>query len=62
MTIRFLSQDSYQLSVENDRLVGVAQPTVSVILSEVIRIINQFICPKYIKFPSKREIEAVATL
>ena len=54
-TLRFLAQGSYQLSVGNDFHLGLAQPTVSLILAETIKILEEVICPLHIKFKMTEE-------
>ena len=49
-TLRFFAQGSYQSSVGNDFNLGLAQSTVSTILTETINVLEAVICPLYIKF------------
>ncbi|XP_039968061.1 putative nuclease HARBI1 [Bactrocera tryoni] len=49
-TLRFCAQGSYQLSIGNENMLGLAQPTVSVVLSEVLDALENFICQRWIKF------------
>ncbi|XP_049302184.1 uncharacterized protein LOC125775581 [Bactrocera dorsalis] len=48
--LRFCAQGSYQLSIGNENMLGLAQPTVSVVLSEVLDALENFICQRWIKF------------
>lgn len=50
VTLRFLAEGSYQRGVGQDYLIGMAQATVSVVITEVLNILETFMCPKYIKF------------
>lgn len=47
--LRFFADGSYQKSVGNDFELGLAQPTVSVILSEILEIFEKDICSNWIK-------------
>ncbi|XP_036346014.1 putative nuclease HARBI1 [Rhagoletis pomonella] len=47
-TLRFLADGSYQKCSGNDFNVGLAQPTISVVIKEVLNIIEQHICGKWI--------------
>lgn len=49
-TLRFLAQGSYQLSVANDFNLGLSQPVVSKIISEILNVLESKICPQWIKF------------
>lgn len=58
--MRFLSQGSYQLGVGNDFMSVAAQRTVSVIIDEVVHVMNQHLCPLLVRFPTEdEEIEAI---
>lgn len=48
--LRFCAQGTYQNGVGNDFNVGLAQPTVSLVLKEMIDVVENFICPQWIKF------------
>ncbi|XP_036328564.1 putative nuclease HARBI1 [Rhagoletis pomonella] len=48
--LRFCAQGSYQLSIGNENMLGLAQPTVSVVISEVLDVLENFICQRWIKF------------
>lgn len=48
--LRFCAQGSYQLSIGNENMLGLAQPTVSVVLSEVLEVLENCICQRWIKF------------
>ncbi|XP_065080395.1 putative nuclease HARBI1 [Ochlerotatus camptorhynchus] len=52
-TIRFLAEGSYQKGVRNDLFVGIAQPTISKALTQVIGIMETYVCPDAIKFPTE---------
>lgn len=47
-TLRFLAEGGYQNGVGQDCFVGMAQPTVSVVLNEVLGILEEILCPKWI--------------
>ncbi|XP_017486348.1 PREDICTED: putative nuclease HARBI1 isoform X1 [Rhagoletis zephyria] len=47
-TLRFLADGSYQKCSGNDFNVGLAQPTISVVIKEFLNIIEQHICGKWI--------------
>lgn len=47
-TLRFLAEGGYQNGVGQDCFVGMAQPTVSLILSEVFKILEDILCPKWV--------------
>lgn len=49
-TLRFCAQGSYQKSVGQDFLVGMSQSTVSSVLGEVINLIEEKLCSKWISF------------
>lgn len=53
--LRFFAEGNYQKGVGNDFNVGLAQPTVSKCLSEVISIIETEVCPVLIRFPVSEE-------
>ncbi|XP_067636860.1 putative nuclease HARBI1 [Eurosta solidaginis] len=48
--LRFCAQGSYQLSIGNENTLGLAQPTVSVVLSEVLNVLENSLCQRWIKF------------
>lgn len=48
-TLRFLADGSYQKCSGNDFNVGLAQPIVSVVMKEVLNIIEQHMSAKWIK-------------
>lgn len=48
-TLRFLAQGSYQISVGNDFNLGLAQPTVSAVLTETLIVLQDVLCPEWIK-------------
>ncbi|XP_054729355.1 uncharacterized protein LOC129238352 [Anastrepha obliqua] len=50
--LRFCAQGSYQLSIGNEGMIGLAQPTVSVVLSEIIDVLENYICQRWVKFSS----------
>jgi len=47
-TLRFLAEGSYQRSVGNDINVCLARPTVSVVLSEVLKATERLICRQWV--------------
>ncbi|XP_055906755.1 putative nuclease HARBI1 [Eupeodes corollae] len=49
-TLRFCAHGSYQFSVGNEYCLGLAQSTVSLVLKEVLNVMENQICPKWIKF------------
>ncbi|XP_053686869.1 putative nuclease HARBI1 [Sabethes cyaneus] len=51
--IRFFGEGSYQKGVGNDLFAGIAQPTMSRILAEVLDILEMKVCPLEIKFPAE---------
>lgn len=61
-TLRFLAQGSYQLSVANDFNLGLSQPVVSKIISEIVDVLERKICPQWIKFVMTDEEKAEAKL
>lgn len=60
--LRFLAEGGYQNGTGNDYNVGLAQPTVSVVLCEVLNIFERVLCPEWISFnmsvDEKREARA----
>ncbi|XP_053948747.1 putative nuclease HARBI1 isoform X2 [Anastrepha ludens] len=50
--LRVCAQGSYQLSIGNEGMIGLAQPTVSVVLSEIIDVLENYICQRWVKFSS----------
>ena len=61
-TLRFLSDGSYQQRTGNDFNLSLAQPTVSKILKEVLNILENHICPQWIKFEMSEEEKFQAKL
>lgn len=61
-TLRFLAQGSYQSSVGNDFNLGLSQPTVSLILEEMLDVLERVICPLFIKFEMTEEEKAECKL
>lgn len=53
--LRFLSEGSYQKCCGNDYNVGLSQPSVSKVISELIRIVEQRLAPKWIKSQTNEE-------
>lgn len=49
--LRFFAEGTYQKGVGNDLFVGMAQPTFSKVLSEVLMILENHLCPVAIRFP-----------
>ncbi|XP_036334306.1 putative nuclease HARBI1 isoform X1 [Rhagoletis pomonella] len=49
-TLGFLAQGSYQLNVGNNFNLGLSQPTVCSILSETLTVLEDIVCPLWIKF------------
>ncbi|XP_067634768.1 putative nuclease HARBI1 [Eurosta solidaginis] len=47
--LRFCAQGSYQLSIGNENTFGLVQPTVSVVLTEVLNILENSLCQRWIK-------------
>lgn len=50
--LRFFAEGSYQKGAGNDLFVGVAQPTMSKMLSKIIDVFEEQICKTAIKFPT----------
>ncbi|XP_067636858.1 putative nuclease HARBI1 [Eurosta solidaginis] len=48
--LRFCARGSYQLSIGNENAFVLAQPNVSVVLTEVLNVLENFICERWIKF------------
>ncbi|XP_067625734.1 putative nuclease HARBI1 [Eurosta solidaginis] len=48
-TLRFLAEGSYQTSVGKDSSISVARSTVSTILDDVLNVMNQLVCPQWVK-------------
>ena len=61
-TLRFLSDGSYQQGTGNDFNLGLAHPTVSKILKEVLNVMENHICPQWIKFQMSEEEKFEAKL
>lgn len=57
-TLRFLAEGSYQQAVGQDFLIGMAQSTVSVALSETLNILEAVMCEKYINFHLSEDEQA----
>ncbi|XP_055907599.1 uncharacterized protein LOC129942582 [Eupeodes corollae] len=47
--LRFMAEGSYQKCSGNDFNLGLAQPTVSVVLKEVLEVVEELICPQWLK-------------
>ncbi|XP_036347424.1 putative nuclease HARBI1 [Rhagoletis pomonella] len=47
--LRFLAEGSYQRSVGNDSGISLGRSTVSLVLSEVLKIMERLICPRWLK-------------
>lgn len=57
-SLRFFAEGNFQRGVGQDFFVGMAQSTISVVLAEVLNIMEKKICPKWLKFQvSDREKE-----
>ncbi|XP_055903578.1 putative nuclease HARBI1 [Eupeodes corollae] len=54
-TLRFLAEGGYQRETGQDFLVGMAQPTLSVTISNILTIMEKVLCPKFISFSSTEE-------
>lgn len=50
VTLKFLGQGGYQHQIGQDRFAGLAQPTTSKCIAEVVNAIEKNLCPKHIKF------------
>lgn len=59
-TLRFLAEGSYQRGTGRDRHIGFAQPTVSVVLKEVLTAIESKLCSKWIKLTMSEAEKAEA--
>nr|XP_029714158.1 putative nuclease HARBI1 [Aedes albopictus] len=58
--LRFFTVGSYQKGVGNDLFVGMAQPTLSKVLSSVIEVFEAEVCPTAICFPeSEAEMDEI---
>lgn len=53
--LRFFAEGAYQKGAGNDIFVGVAQPTMSKILSKVIDVFEEHVCPSAITFPTNEQ-------
>lgn len=53
--LRFFAEGSYQKGVGNDMFAGMAQPTLSKILTSVIDVFEAELCPTVIQFPVSDE-------
>ncbi|XP_053691006.1 putative nuclease HARBI1 [Sabethes cyaneus] len=51
-SLRFFAEGNYQKGVGNDRFIGMAQPTMSKALGEVLKIIERQIYPAVVRFPT----------
>lgn len=60
--LRFLAEGGYQNGVGQDCFVGMAQPTVSVVLSEVFQILEEALCAKWISLKMSEEEKTEARL
>lgn len=49
-TLKFLATGGYQHQIGEDRHTGLAQQTMSTIISDVCRVIKKNMCPKHINF------------
>lgn len=58
--MRFCAQGSYQSSVGNDLNLGLAQSTTSLIFSEVLNALEQYVCPKWVNLNYTSEEKARA--
>ncbi|XP_039967697.1 putative nuclease HARBI1 [Bactrocera tryoni] len=54
-TLRFLADGGYQKCSGNDFNIGLAQPTTSLVIKEVLNITEQRICAQWIKIPMTEE-------
>ncbi|XP_055904788.1 putative nuclease HARBI1 [Eupeodes corollae] len=61
-TLRFLAEGGYQKGVGNDFNLGLAQPTFSIILKEVINFLEEYLCPLWIKMELSEEEKIEAKL
>lgn len=52
-TMRFLAEGQYQKGTGNDLFVGMAQSTMSKSLTQVIDVLETYVCPEAIKFPTE---------
>lgn len=53
-TLRFCGQGSYQQGVGQEYLVGLSQASVSLSLNEVLSVMEEKVCPKWISFRQTR--------
>ena len=60
--LRFLAEGGYQNGVGQDCFVGMAQPMVSVVLSEVLDILEEVLCPKWISLQMTQAEKSEARL
>lgn len=61
-TLRFLTEGSYQKGMGNDFALGLAQPTLSKILKDMLIAIESYICPQWIKSEYTEEEKMQAKL
>ncbi|XP_067628904.1 putative nuclease HARBI1 [Eurosta solidaginis] len=61
-TLRFLADGSYQKCCGNDFSVGLAQPTTSIVVKEVLDIIEEHICAKWIKTQMTAEEQSASKI
>lgn len=54
-TLRFLAQESYQLSVGQDFLIGMSESSVCSAMSEVLPLLESTLCPTHINFEMTNE-------
>lgn len=54
-TLKFLATGGYQNQIGGDRFAGLAQQTMSKIMSEVLSVIEKVVCPKFINFNMTEE-------
>lgn len=51
-TLRFFAEGSYQTGIGNEFVAGLAQSTFSKSLGQICDILEEQICPQFIKFPT----------
>ncbi|XP_055910734.1 uncharacterized protein LOC129945099 [Eupeodes corollae] len=59
-TLRFLAEGGYQKGVGKDHEVGLAQPSVSLIMAEVLNVLEERLCPEWIKWPTQNECRRIS--
>lgn len=47
--LRFLAEGSYQRSVGNDSSICLGRSTVSIILDDVLKVVQRFVCPQWVQ-------------